>query len=117
MEKVITDCKFFHSQLDTAIFDDPVRIYFSRKDEEAALKVFVQLKKQLEENESLKDLQRKSAILYILLQPNEKGEGLPCKIEKDIFDNHIVFSGTGNWDINSSQNLIEKVQESLPQIH
>lgn len=121
MEKVITDSRFFQDHFNTAIFDDPLRLYFNRCDEKPALEIFQKLKVGLINNESYKKMIEKSGLLYVLLQPVLKEDPSarmsPLAVEMDPMDSHLIFYGTGDWGQASGDALLAEIVKHLPQLH
>jgi hypothetical protein len=71
----IVQSKFFSSTFNTAIFDGPLRVYFSQSQEPEALKVYFSLQSKFfkEANiESLKEHLPKGSTLFIMIYPNQE---------------------------------------------
>ena len=52
MENFITKSKYFNENFNTAIFSDPIRIYFAEEHESQALEMYTHLQQRREECES-----------------------------------------------------------------
>jgi hypothetical protein len=67
MENFITKSKYFNGTFNTAIFSDPIRIYFSQKHESHALEIYFHLQKRKNQWEKYLRQTRGGRYCYIML--------------------------------------------------
>lgn len=91
----ILQSRFFSSTFNTAIFDGPLRVYFSQSQEPEALKVYFSLQSKFFKEEnigSLKEHLPKNSTLFVMIYPNrecfqqsfdEEGDFAVAKLEHD----------------------------------
>ena len=72
MDKFITKSKYFSSDFNTAIFSDPIRIYFSQEYESHALEIYFQLQKRKNQWEKFLREKGSSNYCYIMLYSDPK---------------------------------------------
>lgn len=80
----ILQSRFFSSTFNTAIFDGPLRVYFSQVQEPEALKVYFSLQsKFFQENDAgaLRDQLPKNSTLFVMIYPNK--ESFQQSFDKD----------------------------------
>ena len=70
MENFITKSKYFNGTFNTAIFSDPIRIYFSQKHESHALEIYFHLQKRKNAWEKYLRQNRGGRYCYIMLYPD-----------------------------------------------
>jgi hypothetical protein len=74
----ILQSRYFSSAFNTAIFDGPLRVYFSQVQEPEALKVYFSLQSKVfqEENgnkiENIRDALPKNSTLFVMIYPNKE---------------------------------------------
>lgn len=71
----ILQSKFFSSSFNTAIFDGPLRVYFTQAQEAEALKVYFSLQSKVFQDEAGETLRSKSAnksTLFVMIYPNKE---------------------------------------------
>jgi hypothetical protein len=65
--------KFFNPAFDSAIFDGPIRIYFSHAQEPAALKLYFQIQQKLTQSlDALKSIDVHTGNLIVLIYPTKE---------------------------------------------
>lgn len=67
MDRFITKSKYFSSKFNTAIFSDPIRIYFSNEQESQALEIYFQLQSRKNQWEKFLRQRGSDNYCYILL--------------------------------------------------
>ena len=61
--------RYFSSVFNTAIFDGPVRVYFSQHQEQEALKLYFRIQKKIQASEKLQAMESGPTI-FVMLYPN-----------------------------------------------
>ncbi len=72
MDRYITKTKYFSSEFNTAIFSDPIRIYFSNEQESQALELYFKLQSRKQLMEQFLRLRGKNNYCYIMLYSDPK---------------------------------------------
>ncbi len=67
MDRYITKTKYFSSEFNTAIFSDPIRIYFSNEQESQALELYFKLQSRKVQWEQFLRKKGKDNYCYIML--------------------------------------------------
>ena len=67
MDRYITKTKYFSSDFNTAIFSDPIRIYFSNEQESQALELYFRLQSRKNQWEQFLRQRGKDNYCYIML--------------------------------------------------
>jgi hypothetical protein len=67
MDRYITKTKYFSSEFNTAIFSDPIRIYFSNEQESQALELYFRLQSRKNKWEQFLRTRGKDNYFYIML--------------------------------------------------
>ena len=70
MDPYITKTKYFSKDFDTAIFSDPIRIYFSHEQEDQALEIYFRLQSRKKAWQHFLDSRGTDNYCYILLYPD-----------------------------------------------
>jgi hypothetical protein len=77
----ILQSRFFSSTFNTAIFDGPLRVYFSQAQEPEALKVYFSLQSKIfqedplksdKKTENIRDALPKNSTLFVMIYPNKE---------------------------------------------
>jgi hypothetical protein len=73
----ILQSRFFSSTFNTAIFDGPLRVYFSQAQEPEALKVYFSLQTKIFQEEAkpvehIRDTLPKNSTLFVMIYPNKE---------------------------------------------
>ena len=117
---LLSQSKFYHPALNSAIFDGPFRIYFAKPQEVLALKIYFKIQEAVEE--SLQETKNLFKVLqhslYIMLYPNEQSlsESFDIhresgKIPMEILDHEFVLGLNGEVTEDSEIDLlIRKIQ-------
>ena len=71
MDRYITKTKYFSSEFNTAIFSDPIRIYFSNEQESQALELYFRLQSRKNQWEQFLRQRGKDNYCYIMLYPDQ----------------------------------------------
>ena len=75
IDRYITKTKYFSSDFNTAIFSDPIRIYFSNEQESQALELYFKLQSRKTQWEKFLRQRGKNNYCYIMLYKNEEQFG------------------------------------------
>lgn len=67
MDRYITKTKYFSSEFNTAIFSDPIRIYFSNEQESQALELYFRLQSRKNQWEQFLRKRGKNNYCYIMM--------------------------------------------------
>ena len=67
MDRYITKTKYFSSDFNTAIFSDPIRIYFSNQQESQALELYFRLQSRKNQWEQFLRKRGKDNYCYIMM--------------------------------------------------
>ncbi len=70
MDRYITKTKYFSSDFNTAIFSDPIRIYFSNEQESQALELYFRLQSRKDQWEQFLRKRGKDNYCYIMMYSN-----------------------------------------------
>ncbi|MCB0378973.1 MAG: hypothetical protein KDD33_10810 [Bdellovibrionales bacterium] len=71
MDRYITQSKYFTPNFNTAIFSDPIRIYFSNQHESQALEIYFLMQKRKNEWEKFLRSRGKGNYCYLMLYPEQ----------------------------------------------
>jgi hypothetical protein len=71
MDRYITKSKFFSPDFNTAIFSDPIRIYFSSEQESQALELYFKLQQRKEQWENFLRQRGDNNYFYIMLYSDD----------------------------------------------
>ena len=72
MDRYITKTKYFSSDFNTAIFSDPIRIYFSNDQEDQALELYFKLQSRKNQWEKFLRKRGNNNYCYVMLYKNEE---------------------------------------------
>ncbi len=74
-EKHITQSPYFQPDLNTAIFDGPLRFYFSQAQEGQALRIYFQLQERFDSwrRQIREALMKEKRQVFVVLYPTERG--------------------------------------------
>ena len=119
----LTQSKYFTPVFNAAIFDGPVRIYFSQAQEPQALKVYYHVQQQLLEAQpslcqNLKDDGRN---IFVMLYPNietfelsfDKFEGDPMGVACEKLGQHIVLGIRGPVIDAETESVYQRMANAL----
>lgn len=81
MDRYITKTKYFSSDFNTAIFSDPIRIYFSNEQEAEALELYFKL--QSRKNQWEKFLRQRGSNNYCYIMLYKEGADLKTRFQSE----------------------------------
>jgi hypothetical protein len=118
----ITHSKYYSPALNAAIFDGPVKIYFSQAQEAAALRLYFEMNKKIE---SLSKVDNNSAQIYVMIYPTSENfynsfdksvaieqEGLVLMAHDYWEENHVI-GVRGPIESENLEDIYLKVQNIL----
>lgn len=116
--------KFFNPAFNSAIFDGPVRIYFSQIHESLALKIYFSLQQKAQDTLShAKEIQKQSGKnLLVMLYPNhdafhmsfeEQPEGDNQFLAFDHLEDDSIIGINGPFEDHQLENVVAAVQKSI----
>lgn len=112
--------KFFNPAFNSAIFDGPVRIYFSQMHESLALKIYfsLQQKAQPELNLAKEAQKTNSKNLLVMLYPNQDSfqmsfDGQAEFLVQDQLDDDFVIGINGPFEDEQIPQIVQAVQKAI----
>lgn len=84
MDRYITKTKYFSSEFNTAIFSDPIRIYFSNEQESQALELYFKLQSRKNQWEQFLRKRGKNNYCYIMMYSNPDQFRTCFNVEGDV---------------------------------
>ncbi len=117
----ILQSRFYNVTFNTAIFDGPLRIYFSQHQEPEAMKVYFSLQaKLLKENNvlnQLKDSFPKDSTLFVMVYPNREAFQQSFDCDQDYacekMGNDYVIGAHGPISDIVRDNIMDHIQEKF----
>lgn len=109
----LTQSQYFSPIFNTAVFDGPVRIYFSQKQEAYALEVYFKISSQLRSIFG-EGLNRKGPSVFVMLHPKGEGyeetfNGSDLSFTVTPLDSDYVIGVNGQLSDGDLKTLIERV--------
>ncbi len=116
--------KFFNPAFNSAIFDGPVRIYFSQIHESLALKIYFSLQQQAQHDlNHAKEMQKQTGRnVLVMLYPNteafqmsfdEKATEIDQLLSLDLLDDDSIIGIKGPFDDDKLKDVVCAVQKSI----
>ncbi|MCB0390264.1 MAG: hypothetical protein KDD58_03180 [Bdellovibrionales bacterium] len=89
---LLTQSKFYSPVFNAAIFDGPIKIYFSQAQEGVALQLYFQLQRKVEEMQ-LGPLENSDRTIFIMLYPNSESfyNSFDKNLVSDNSDNDLII--------------------------
>ncbi|MCB9025515.1 MAG: hypothetical protein H6625_04290 [Bdellovibrionaceae bacterium] len=119
---VLTQSKFYSPVFNAAIFDGPIKIYFSQMQEGLALQLYFQLQRKINDSK-LDILQNKDSNIFVMLYPNTESflqtfnephqhvEQNEVRIIEDYLGTDPVIGVCGPADDNTLECVYKKIKE------
>jgi hypothetical protein len=116
----ILQSKFFNSSFNTAIFDGPLRVYFSQAHEPDAFKVYFSLHNHFFKDESLMDLKSYipgDSTLFIMIYPCKESFSRSFETDEDFalqkMDKDIILGVPSPVTDQIKETILENIQNHV----
>ena len=119
---VLTQSKFFSPVFNAAIFDGPIKIYFSQIQEGLALQLYFEMQKMGVDTSNTKSTNLESNNLFIMLYPNSesfynsfdksfKSDDSSLLVVQETWGDHQVLGVRGPIDTEEVSSLNKKIKD------